>query len=90
MQTIADFFSSIANWFLDQLKTLFVWVFDGLLSVVDAVIASIPTGTLDSYPTILSLGNDTLMLFGAINGWAALGMIGSAMIIRLGTGFFLK
>lgn len=90
MNTIANFFRGIADWFLDQLQTLALWIFDQFLSVVDVAISALPAPLLSSLPSIMSLGNDTLMLFGAINGWAALGMVGSAMIARIGVGFFLK
>jgi len=86
--------ASALAWFLSQFttvgKNLFLWVYDQLLSVVDFVLSLVPAGTLTGLPSISTLPADILGLFGAIGGWQSLGIIATALILRIPLGFILK
>lgn len=82
------------QWLIDNLVQLLrdfgLWVWDGLLSVVDAVLFAFPASFFHGLSPLSTIPADILGLFGYVGGWTALGILGGAYVLRIPLGFFLR
>ncbi len=94
MPWLAAFLAGGFTWLIVQFTTvghnIALWVWDGLLGVVDFALSLVPAGTLTSLPSISTLPSDILGLFGAMGGWAAMGIIATALLLRIPLGFIFR
>jgi len=90
MDSLSQYITDILHWILHQVQHFAVWIFDQFLSVFDSVFNALPVSFLSAVPSVLSIGIDSLQLFGAIGGWSALGLIGSTYALRLSIMWFWR
>lgn len=94
MYWLGGFLGAAFAWLLAEFTTVghnvALWVWDQLLSVVDFAVSLVPAGTLTTLPSISTLPADILGVFGYIGGWEAMGIISTALILRIPLGYVLK
>jgi hypothetical protein len=76
-------FDWLADWIYRAMDALGKAIFDGILAIADFVFGSVPAGTLTGAPGLGSLPPDVLCLLGAVGFPAAVGIITSAILIRI-------
>ncbi len=65
-------------------------VFDGLLFIVDFVLGMIPAGFLTSMPTFDSIDPQVSCFLGALGVYPALGVVASAILLRIPMSFIFR
>ena len=91
MQWLGVFIASILAWWVDAqtniLQSFGVWVFDQILGVVDAMIRLLPASTISAMPSLASLPADVLCVASACGLPGAIGLIVTAIAIRIPLSF---
>lgn len=94
MPWLTAFAIGAIGWLLTQqfnvIRNFALWTWDQLLSVVDFAVGLVPAGSLTSLPSVGTLPADFLNMWGYLGGWQAMGMVGSALSLRLVLGWIIK